>query len=105
MNAVTFLSAYGIYLMLWPLVPLSLLLLANAVKKLLNLPKKDFGDFVKNMGYAVTYGAVGMVFTGVYNAVKGAVAVAALGALAAIFVLALGLYLVAAGAVMAAAKD
>lgn len=105
MNAVTFLSTYGIYLMLWPLVPLSLLLLSLAAMKLLDLPKKDFGDFVKNMGYAVTYGAFGMLFTGVYNGIKGAIAVAALGVLAAIFMLALGLYLVAVGAVLAASTD
>ncbi len=105
MNAVTFLEAYGMYLMLWPLVPLSLVALAVAVMKLLALQKKDLGDFVKNMGYAVTYGGIATLFTAIYKLVQGLVAGALVGVVAAVFIIALGLYAVIAGVALAAGDD
>lgn len=105
MNIVTFIQANGMLLMLWPLVPLSLVAFAVAVMKLLDLSKKDLGDFVKNMGYAVTYGGIAMMFTATYKLVQGFVVNAIVGVVAAVFIIALGIYVVLAGVALAADDD
>lgn len=97
MNFLDFLLANGMFLMLWPLVPLSLFALGVAVSKLLNLSNKDLGDFIKNMGYAATYGGAAMLFAAIYKAITGVFGAVLFGGIGAVFLLALGLYLVVAG--------
>lgn len=95
-----FLLAYGIALMLWPLIPLSILALYFAVEKLLMLPQKEFGDFVKNMGYAIVYGAAGTFFTSIWEGLTGSILTSVAGVIAAVFLMAIGLYLVFVGTVL-----